>query len=271
MGPLTIGAIRQFQSKTLGFSDGRIDPGGRTLARLAVLTFQPGASRSSRLGFGPGTTTAPAPAAPTLTPLQAAIAAVPQAQFWTTAAITQVTGLEAGIIASGGTIFLPQVFTTINTHFHLDRAPGSILVNLGTIKNVFNKISRMLANAANFIVEGVENDKSHWADAPVGGFDVPGSKFTVRTQFPKVGPMCRAAMLVHEGAHFCGGSGATSVIHFAHEFPIPNGTPQDTGTNNYANMPPSEAMRNAASYAAFAIHAAFPFKDERFGLDKPNV
>ena len=30
VGPLTIGAIRRFQSANLGFSDGRVDPGGQT-------------------------------------------------------------------------------------------------------------------------------------------------------------------------------------------------------------------------------------------------
>jgi hypothetical protein len=34
-------------------------------------------------------------------------------------------------------------------------------------------------------------------------------------------------------------------------------------------MPTSEALRNAASYAAFAIHAAF-LQDLRFGLDEKD-
>src|ERR1035441_3989126 len=40
VGPLTIGAIRRFQSANLGFSDGRGHPGGQTLARLSALTSQ---------------------------------------------------------------------------------------------------------------------------------------------------------------------------------------------------------------------------------------
>jgi peptidoglycan hydrolase-like protein with peptidoglycan-binding domain len=274
VGPLTIGAIKQFQSRTLGLSDGRVDPGGPTFGRLSVLAYQaggPAAFTGNTVRQVSQVTAAPPPPSPKPTPLEAATAAAPRAQLWTSGAITHVTGLEAAIIATGGVVFLPEVLTTVNTHFHLDKDQSSILVNLGTIKRVFVKIGSMLSNMSQFVVEGPENDKSHWADAPVGGFDEPGKKFTVRTQFPNVGPMCQAAMLVHEGAHFCGGGGANGVIHFAHEFPLPNGSPQDSGTHNYVDMPPSEAIRNAASYAAFAIHASFPFKDERFGLDRPSV
>lgn len=269
VGPLTTGAIKQFQARTLGLSDGRIDPGGPTFGRLSVLAYRAGGPSAFTGNTVRQVTQAPAAPQPKPTPLEAARAAAPRAQLWTTSAIAHLTTLEAGIVASGGVIFLPEVWTTVNTHFHLDKDQGSIFANLGTIKQVFIKIGRMLSDMPKYVVEGVENDKSHWADAPVGGFDTPGKKFTVRTQFPNVGPMCQAAMLVHEGAHFCGGDGR--VIHFAHEFPVPNGAPQDSGTHNYVDMPPSEAIRNAASYAAFAIHASFPFKDERYGLDRPNV
>jgi len=34
VGPLTIAAIRRFQSVAIGFNDGRVDPGGPTLSRL---------------------------------------------------------------------------------------------------------------------------------------------------------------------------------------------------------------------------------------------
>jgi len=37
VGPLTIRSIAKFQQANLGWSDGRVDPGGRTLDRLNVL------------------------------------------------------------------------------------------------------------------------------------------------------------------------------------------------------------------------------------------
>ena len=56
-GPLTIDAIKAFQSQVLGAAnpDGRIDPGGRTWQKLAAGTFAP----------SPAPTPAPRPAAPT--------------------------------------------------------------------------------------------------------------------------------------------------------------------------------------------------------------
>jgi hypothetical protein len=48
---------------------------------------------------------------------------------------------------------------------------------------------------------------------------------------------------------------------------VPNGEPQDGSAHNYSQMTADEGMRNAASYAAFAIQAFFS-QDLRFGLDK---
>ena len=80
-----------------------------------------------------------------------------------------------------------------------------------------------------------------------------------------------AAMIVHECAHFVGG---LSVInHFATEFPIPQGAPQDLGVKagrNYQQLHTGEALRNASSYAAYAIHTATA-TDSRFGANNTSV
>lgn len=201
IGPLTIGAIRRFQSTNLGFNDGRVDPVGQTLARLSALVPQPSPS-SSRQKFGV-ITGPPASAKPT--PLAAAITATPTAQLWARTAVTHLTGLQQGLIASGGVIFFPLVFNIVNTHFHLDQDPTSILVNLGRAIRVFNRILTMLSDPGTFYREGpaitAPPDKvSLFADARLGGFFLP---------------------------------------------------------------------ENAASYAAFAIHAFF-FQDLPFGLDKKS-
>ena len=270
-GSLTIGVISQFQQASLGFSDGRVDPGGKTLARLNVLTFRPAASPTTAAPPNRSGVVGAPPAAPArMIPMAAAIEATPRAILWCLAANAQLNVLRQGLIASGGVIFIPAVFDMVNTHFHLDRDAGGIMANLSKISGVFTRILRMLNDPSTFYREGVETDKSKFADAPMGGMDVaaPNNTITIRTQYPDCGPMCRSAMLVHEGAHFCGG--LNEIKHFAHEFPIPNGEPQDGSTHNYAQMTTSEAMRNASSYAAFAIHVAF-LTDHRFGLDKKNV
>jgi peptidoglycan hydrolase-like protein with peptidoglycan-binding domain len=272
VGPLTIAAIRRFQTANLGFNDGRIDPGGGTLARLSALTSQQGPSSppSSSGGLSLGFALAGASAAaPKPTPLAAAIAATPTAKLWTSAATLHLSGLQQGLIASGGAIFLPSIFDIVNTHFHLDRDPPNLFSNLGKAIGVFNRISTMLSDTTTFYREGPATAKSKFADAPMGGFSQPepNHHITIRTQYPDCGPNCQAAMLVHEGAHFCGG--LNEIRHFAHEFPVPNGEPQDGSTHNYAQMTADEGLKNAASYAAFAIHAFFLI-DLRFGLDKKS-
>ena len=52
-----------------------------------------------------------------------------------------------------------------------------------------------------------------------------------------------------------------------HGIPPPDGQPQGKGhTRNYKQLLTDEAMKNASSYAAFAIHATF-LKDHRFGTN----
>src|ERR1044072_3498519 len=101
-------------------------------------------------------------------------------------------------------LILPFAMQTVNTHFHLDRDPGRELANIDKITGVFQKILRATADTGKFYAEGVETAKSLVADAPMGGFDL-NLKITFRTKYTTCGPNVRSAMVVHEGAHFCGG------------------------------------------------------------------
>lgn len=263
IGPLTIGAIRRFQTAQLGFNDGRVDPHGPTLARLNLLAGSP---------IPPGPVPPvppPPPPQPKLTPIQAALAATPLAIEWTNAALGALKllrfflGLDSGAATT-------SLFDVANIHFHLDRDVPNTARNMDKLILVFERIHQVLKNPTAFYREGPQTATSLFADAPVGGlgFGAPANIITFRTQYPDCGPNCRAAMLVHEGAHLCGG--LNDIIHFAHEFPLFDGEPQDAGTNNYKNMPTAEAIRNAASYAAFAIHVATG-TDSRFGLDNKTL
>lgn len=267
-GPLTIAAISRLQKTALGFSDGRVDPGGATLGRLNVMAPPP---LLVQLAVSPGQALVGAPpVSARMSPLQAAMEAVPRARLWVGVAQAHLGSLRRGLILSGGVVFLPQVFSMVNTHFHLDRDSNNLLPNLDKISGVFSRISTMLNDPNRFFREGASTAKSKFADAQTGGFNSSNASdvVTFRTEYPDCGPMCRTAMILHEGAHYCGGPG--EIIHFAHEFPKFDGKPQDGGANNYASMPTSEALRNAASYAAFAIHATF-LQDLRFGLDTKNT
>jgi peptidoglycan hydrolase-like protein with peptidoglycan-binding domain len=285
VGPKTIGGIKAFQTHHFGSADGRADPGKRTIARLNVLASaqsanvtppRPAIQTPQRLGFAASSVTQARPAAtapaappappptPPMTPLQAAIEATPRAIGWVTAAIAHMGVVRTAVMVAAGDmkLVLPFVTGTVNTHFHLDREPTSTLVNIDRIVAVYKRMLQVFADPGKFYSEGPETANSPFADASVGGINFPNVRMTFRTKYPTCGPNVRAAMLVHEGAHFCGA--ANEIGHFAMEFPAPAGKPQDGSTRNYEQLTTSEAMRNASSYAAFAIHAFF-MQDLRFG------
>lgn len=253
VGPQTVGAIKEFQKSQLGFQDGRVDPAQKTLKRLNEINLlaSPGLNPQDtpRTGF----------------PSNAALEMLPTAKFWATQARTHLSGLQLIATANNGSSPDPELFAKANTHFHLDRDPANLTQNLSKLVQVFSLMLQMFADAPRFFADGPITAKSEFADAFMGGFHQPNTvrNFIVfRPRYLTCGPMCRAAMIVHEGAHFVGGIG--EIGHFAMEFPAPSGRPQDGSSHNYEQMTTSESMRNASSYAAFAIHVATGL-DSRFG------
>lgn len=244
---------------------GTIEPAGLTTgAGHASLNFVvPG-----QLQIGPAV----------LTPSGLALTSVPLARFWITlGAISEIETLQVlkfvSDLEKNPKLAFPSVFETINTHFHLDRDPTHLRRNLRRLRQVFGLIRTVLDQAPKFFRSGPNLAKSTFADAPMGGFQFgpPSNRITFRQGYLTCGPNCRAAMIVHECAHFVGG---LSVInHFATEFPIPQGAPQDLGVKagrNYQQLHTGEALRNASSYAAYAIHTATA-TDSRFGANNTSV
>lgn len=251
VGPITIGAIQEFQQAQLGKSDGRVDPGQRTIQRLNAIASQtPGTSVGPSLGV-------------TQTAKDKALEAVPMAKIWTTGAFVHLSALRVAHLKSN---LDPKAFAVANTHFHLDRAGNEVISNIDKLTRIFTMIMTTLNSAATYFQDGPTIPNFNTADAPVGGYNLPGTvynRITFRPGFTSWGGNARSAALVHECAHFVGAIG--EIDHFATEFPIYNGAPQGSGhTRNYANLETKEALCNAASYAAFAIHAATSV-DSRFG------
>lgn len=266
IGPKTVGAIREFQQQQLGFQDGRVDPNQKTITRLNAIRASGGGGVWGLTGGGP--TAIPTGLVPITppppTPLSRAFEAVPTASIWAGLARLHLIGLRNGIATAGGKVDW-SAFGTVNTHFHLDRNPVRLSANLQTLIKYFGFIGQVLDQAPKFFREGPVAGDSVFADAAAGGFNLPNTQhhvITFRPRFVDCGPNTRAAMIVHEGAHFVGG--IDEIVHFAREFPAPDGQPQDGCPRNYAQLKTHEAMRNASSYAAFAIHAATG-RDSRFG------
>ncbi len=252
IGPLTVAAIHEFQKANFGSSDGRVDPNQKTIRRLNEI------AKSS-----PAPTPAP-PTPPVLTPRERAFEVLPLATMWVTLASVHLNILLASFKMTKTAD--PGQHAMVNTHFHLDREPAKLEANLQELIRLYGLMVRTYADAQTIFLDGPATPDSPFADAPMGGFQLPGTQFhriTFRPGFVNCGPNTRAAMLVHEGAHFVGG--INEISHFAMEFPAPDGQAQGKGNvRNYSQLLTKEAMRNASSFAAFAIHAATG-TDHRYG------
>lgn len=249
-GAETHAALLHFQRAQLAGGDGRVEPGGRTLGRL------------NAVAAGPPRTAGTARAASVMTPLETAMAAARLARDWAADARTHLdavlapAGLRAGIGAR---------LDTVNTHFHLDRDLAGALDAIRRLLDVFARMERVLETADDVLREGPPLAGSPVVEAPLGALhtaDAAVQAITIRPGFARCGPNTRAALLLHACAHFVGDG--DEIGHFALEFPAPDGVPHEHGGSNYRELTPAEALRNAASYTAFAIHAATG-SDQRFG------
>ncbi|WP_373499104.1 hypothetical protein, partial [Desulfococcus sp.] len=73
------------------------------------------------------------------------------------------------------------------------------------------------------------------------------------------GPMCRAAMVLHEPVHVVDHPAASMAANHVHE--------NDAA---YAAQPAANQLHNAHSYASFGQHVFFG-RDTRFGAGKPAL
>ena len=184
---------------------------------------------------------------------------------------------------TGRGTFPRREFDITNTHFHQKKLNDSndrraLLLD---VRSQFSGIQTVLSRIGEFALHvPVSNSTVNFATAPIGGFhrDTTLEKILINDPlFKSCGPNCRAAMLIHESAHY-----VASAVHFAKEGPTLAGVPDcpdSTQTNpdgscrkhprNYRDLTPQEAAKNACTYAAFAFHA-FSGQDLRPGAFKIN-
>jgi len=152
---------------------------------------------------------------------------------------------------------------------------------LRDVRSQFAGIQQVLGDFGSFALHvPVVTNSTAFASAPLGGFhrDTTQEKILINDPlFKSCGNNCRAAMLIHECAHY-----VASAVHFAREGPSLLGSPDCPDENvknpdgsckkhprNYHDLTPKEAALNACTYAAFAFHA-FSGHDLRPGAFKKN-
>ncbi len=244
----TTSAIKKFQQECLHFSwpDGRIDPGGKTFQALGAFDQ-------------------PAPPPPDLTkrdPKTQAEADKPQSVAWAMMAqamlaFYDVLKLQPMPDPLGDKALLDLA---LSTHFHLDQQPAQAPIYLAAIKYNYTRVLGALASSgaifrsrstADAISDGMKDPKSG-AVAPAYTYFNKVIYFT--DGFPLFGPLCRAAMVLHEPVHYVDCLADRNNDFYEHG-------------SQYALLTPQQAIHNPSSYVAFAEHV-FYRKDVRYGAGR---
>jgi peptidoglycan hydrolase-like protein with peptidoglycan-binding domain len=234
-GTKTRGAILKFQKENLGLiPDGKVDPGGSTLGRINFILS--------------GSTT---------DPKTLAMADMTISRFWANLAIAALRNTTAS-----------SVRAALNTHFHLNNGKQPEAVYLQTIHKNYTGVLLTFGRAAQ--VFRARNNAQAAADQGVDSGGVPFPAYTFfagSVNFTSTfrpwngtsgfGPMCRAAMVLHEPIHFIDFK-ADGKNDFYEHGPL------------YATLTADQAVHNPSSYVCFAEQMAFG-ADVRFGAGKPAL
>jgi hypothetical protein len=288
IGPLTVAAIRKFQTRQFGWADGRVDVDQVTIKKLNELGQTPGPDDQDpnrctcflprpRISIGPITIESAPP--PARSALELAVSDAPRAIAWARAAaqtleraINQL--IDAGDDTSASTPDLDKA----NTHFHADLIPNNFAreVLLDRARLNYLDMIRVLSDTDYFFRKGDNVKPNAFAYAHVGYYHIDNKNYKVyfNDTYANCGPKCRAAMVLHECGHY-----VAFALHYAREGPTLAGTPDvpfadadghgPTHPRDYAHLFPTESLHNACTYAAFAFHC-FDGTDGRPGADHIN-
>ncbi|KAA0256268.1 hypothetical protein FBQ97_10815 [Acidobacteria bacterium ACD] len=234
-------AIAAFQRKQVGWSDGRVDPGGETIRRLQAINEMPAGK-------------------PSLAPL--AVESIPAALAMIFLARAHLMNARFAFAGGGG--LFASVYASaaalVNKHFHLDRAV-SPLSALDMVDGIFSKMQLAIGHvpAGTWVFE---DDPSQPPDVAYAFTYWGGYLFmTGKSERRREGLfwldriyLCRRLVsydrdtivyaMIHELAHFVGGALGTSdeVDDWAYAH-------RPTG---YETLAPYRAVRNADCYSQYA-------------------
>ncbi len=288
-GPKTCAAISKFQTRQIGFADGRVDPGKRTIAALnrlgaspfraqAVTAPQPGAGGKGGASGGPGFSV-------TYENMRRVyLDLVPAAHSCVFAALAAIAASEDGV--RRGTPSATPQRKLLDKHFRLNANP-SAAADLRLIKANFQKMSTLLAkNAAiaeaTFVgAPGVYalKDIAHSGVLAIsipGGVNMKGQtygitlrngqKFTLGADkivlqviFFFATEDLMVDTLIHEMAHFIGAAQGPDLI---------DDPPGRSSAQSFIDkLTPAQRPRIAECYSLFAYEAKFGREPLRMGLD----
>jgi hypothetical protein len=276
-GPKTVGAIEKFQRVQFPgkFPDGRMDPGQRTVTRLNALLSEGSvagvvaSSNSSFPGDGNarfGIRQASSFAGERTTNEQLALAErlAEDAEKRILAAINRLNRATAALAKKTRTPAERELVREIDWHFKVS-AEANPASHLGKISFVFasmlTAVREQNLGIRSIFKAGTHPDPDAIAAAELGGFH----SLKQDERFIIITPQFRtqsSGVIVHELAHFCGGSRSSGkdVVHRASPKPPPNGTRKEDGSTDYRNMTPFQARTNVYSYQIYCFPELAEFK-----------
>jgi hypothetical protein len=276
VGPKTLAAIRKFQSHHLGFSDGRVDPGGPTLSKL---------NRSLSSG---SLVESNAPAPPPKDPLHNAkvatglvLLAMADARQCINAARMVLDNAIRAVATSSPGLFGNAAIEKCQFHFRFQDT-NHPLAELTRIREVFDLMSRQQLNSIDdfdgyfsgregtFVADlSGKRAGSIVAHTSFGGArispptryrnaDIPDSPVYQTNHIyimPQAGdelPDLWVRTVIHELAHFCGPDDKSKERIDDYGYGWPDGP-----NYYYRSVTPHQRCRNGDSFASFAFHCRY--------------
>lgn len=253
--PLLAAAIWKFQRfwQTKGvfrYIDGVVDPGGNTIKKMTeLIARQPPILKPSSMS---------------------ALAEKDKdtALAWARAAVRSLAVARAFYQTASGPVQtelqprpLRIALEALATHFNFNTYVGPQLAGLDFISSSYGRVINVLTQSANYFIDDTTSDeaaKGTPAHVPMGSGKV---NFTpafreYRAANEGFGPMCRAAMVLHEPFHITNHPLASAGACHVHE-----------GDPTYARNPAANQVNNPHSYACFGQHCFFG-SDTRFGIGR---
>jgi hypothetical protein len=273
--PATRAAILRFQKiQVPAFADGRIDPGGPTLARLNALAAGP----------APGVVTGSS---------SDVARARGVARLWLAAVEPAITGFIFSVgkgLSPAQAPSLTMIEDAFHKHFKLilDLSkknaahpnvkvfnPVTDTIFLPAIRATFRGISGVVSTPGKFDLVTAAQATADGAPGIAAYVRVAGTgnvQISPAFNSPTRGPNCQAAIVVHESTHVVDGASGAIPAHIPEwastDPPISGKVSPAAGApftkTGYDLQTPENAIHNAAAYASFAAHVARG-RDERFG------
>ncbi len=259
-GPKTITAIERFQkAQFAGLQpDGLISPQKRTISRLSSFTA------GGTVTGGPGVPVPPAETTPDQMDLARRLAKDAERRI-----IDAMSRLFRTTLAFANPVksaVEQQLVREADFHFKASDDPNPIL-HLSRISAIYTFMLTAVRGSNTGVREifrpGTDPRPDAIAVADLGGFfsSDPSKRFIIitpgfRTQ--------SSGVIVHELAHFCGGTDRSGrdIVHRASPKPPPNGTRGEDGSTDYAGMTPFFALTNVFSYQVFCFPDIPEFKPQ---------